>query len=356
LLAILCGQLAACASNQADATPGNCSITLKEQNTPVFLSSEAKGTTKWIQYPFTLYNNTSRELNLELQQVSCTCMEVLAESQGGPLTFGQSILMGANASCNFIAKVRIDERAELQKHHITMGYSASEGQKEKLVIPCEFCVLKDITASPSVLSYAWREGEEGGAVKLVNIVTRFRKTAARTQAIAPPICEQLPRHLTLKGITESGSSNPDDEIVEQHYSAEFVIARPELDSRISTDFCIIRAGRDPAAPAVRIPVTTEVVAGVVAVPPAVAFSSLTKGANDRSRRVLLKALDGQEFSILEIIHSCPNLTIDYQDKKASTSHWLDVKLDSVTSEKTEHEILVKTSHPLSRSVRIVVKQ
>jgi hypothetical protein len=357
-LAILCGQLNACASKQADAIPVKGPLTLEAQKTqyPVYLSTEAKGTEKCIEYPFTLLNNTSRELGLELQRVSCTCMEVLEQGQGVPLAFGQQISLGPNARCNFAAKVRVNERDEYQKHLVTMTYILPEGHKASFDIPCEFRVLKNISASPPVLSHAWHEADESSIVKLVNIVTRSRKTTEGTEAVPAPTCEQLPRHVTIRSITESLSSSPDDGIVERHFSAEFVIARPKLDSRITTDFCIIRAGNQPTAPAVRIPISTEVITGITALPPVVVFSILAEGATDRTRRVLLKASDGQEFRILEITHSCPNLTIAQQEKKAGASHWLDVSLAGRIPDKSQHEVLIKTSHPVSQMVRFVVKQ
>lgn len=213
-------------------------------------------------------------------------------------------------------------------------------------------VLNDVEFSPQALIHEFTKTNQDRVERTLTVKRHYRSSRPVPMTLG---LSALPSGVELVSVQEAvPSGKVTDEIWARAWEVRLAIQPPPEFRESSQSYPLsftFNGADDPSLPVTSVPLVLRWTFGVHA-PKSVRFGSVTKG-KDRTRRILVRSMDGKEFAVTKIEMNSPLFGINPPTAPPRSSHWLDITYRPKDVGAHQARIVIETDHP--DSARLVIE-
>lgn len=336
-----------------ESTVSRTSVRLlrSEVQLDTMLTSEVRARSQPVEGEFVFLNDTDKMQEIIFDGVSCGCTGLFSDNT--KIEKGEHIDLTGGGSIAF--RLRADLSGKQGKNRLEAWFKVPSkvgGRTEQLTAVCVARVFPDVRVKPEVLVCSFRESDKTSIIKTLTVERIFRvQSAAATMA---PHIRGLPSGSRVVGVEEIGDRvEIEGNLWKRSWKVDVRFEFTEEISVVPAPRRLIVAFEDSTDldPMItEVPLLMRHEFGIEA-PKSIHFGRVEL-TRTYDKRILLRAADGKEFTIVSVSCDSPSLKVKDVNRRPSVYHWLDLHLTPMSVDEGTATISVETNHSNCKQITI----
>ena len=312
-------------------------ISVELQSQPPFLFSQTRGNGEW-EVKFRIHNNSARQLNLAVGDVSCSC--VSAQLDDAIVSPNETI-----RGC-----IRVTGPFSAGEKHIgcTLTATGSDNRSFSVPIRTSFRILSHIECRPAVIATELARGQVEGIYRF-DVVTRSAEAGISILTMT-----DLPPGIRVVQLSKGESHSLTEQISETNWHVELALMLAR-DAESNRGHITVEFGGENLA----MPFSIRRHDGIRIIPDEVSVRKMETNGEYR-RKVVIRASDSVPFQIMTIENQPVWLQVSPLGTAPGVLHVLELTIDGRAyleqhrdvSDIENSMITLQTTHPESHQVEL----